>query len=151
MWKAFHELEELGLIGPERPRIICVQSCETAPIVRAFERGAEDTEAVKAGDTLAVGLNVPGGVGHFQVLKIIKQSEGAAVSVSEDDIARALVNAYVKKGWWISPEGAASLAALDELVERGLIRSGERVVAFNTGSFEKYLPVIRPLLPVTWQ
>lgn len=146
MWKAFAELENLGVIGPDRPKIVAVQSEVTAPVVRAFQQGAKDTLTVEPGTTLATGLNVPGGVGHFKVLDILYQSEGAAVAVSERAITDTLQRVYRDKGWWISPEGAATLAALEPLLDQNIIRAGQHVVAFNTGSFEKYLPDIRHLL-----
>jgi threonine synthase len=146
MWKAWDELETLGLIGSDRPRMLCVQSAATAPLVRAFEAGADDTTTVDAGSTLATGLNVPGGVGHFRVLQIIRASGGAAVAVEEDDIAAELSRVWRSQGDWISPEGAACLAALPQLLDRHLIEQGERVVAVNTGSLEKYLPALRHLL-----
>jgi threonine synthase len=120
--------------------MLCVQSTATPPLVRAFESGADDTTSVTAGKTLATGLNVPGGVGHFRVLQIVRASGGVAVAVAEDDIARELSRD------WISPEGAACLAALPQLLDRGLLKRGERVVAVNTGSAEKYLPALRHLL-----
>ncbi len=146
MWKAFDELETLGVIGSERPRMICVQSAETPPIVEAWQSGAADTTAVSAGKTLAVGLNVPGGVGHFKVLDIIRASGGCALAVEEADTAAALQNVWHDKHWWVCPEGAACLAALEPLAEQGMIRPGERVVVVNTGSLEKYLPELRHLL-----
>lgn len=146
MWKAFDELEALGVIGPDRPRVICVQASATVPLVKAFEQGLEDSIAGPAGKTLAYGLNVPGGVGHFRVLDIIRQSEGAALAVEETDIHATLSHIWKEKGWWICPEGAACIAALPQLLERGLVRKGETVVAFNTGSLEKYLPDLRHLL-----
>lgn len=146
MWKAFDELETLGLIDSRRPRMLCVQSAATAPLVRAFESGADDTVAQAAGHTLAVGLNVPGGVGHFRVLQIIRASGGAAVAVDEAGIAAETTRVWNDKHWWISPEGAACLAALPQLLDRRLLRKGERVVVVNTGSAEKYLPNLRHLL-----
>jgi len=146
MWKAWAELEVLGLIGSARPRMICVQSEVTAPLVNAFAAGADDSTVVSAGLTLAFGLNVPGGVGHFRVLQIIRDSGGAAVAVSEADIAAELGRVWRDTRWWISPEGAACLAALPQLLDRGLLKSGERVVVVNTGSLEKYLPNLRHLL-----
>jgi len=146
MWKAWNELQQLGLIGDFRPRIICVQSTSTQPVVSAFESGASDTTPVEAGATLAYGINVPGGVGHFKVLDIIRASGGAAVAVPDEDIYETLGRIWRDKRWWICPEGAACLAALPQLLDRGLIKAGEEVVAFNTGSLEKYLPDLRHLL-----
>ncbi len=146
MWKAWDELQALGLTDARRPRMICVQSEATAPLVRAFERGDDDTTAVSGGHTLAVGLNVPGGVGHFRVLQIIRASQGAAIAVSEADIAAEFARLWREKPEWIGPEGAACLAVLPQLLDRGLIARGERVVAVNTGSAEKYLPALRHLM-----
>jgi len=145
MWKAWDELQALGLIDARRPRMLCVQSAATPPLVRAFDDGADDTTLVDAGQTLATGLNVPGGVGHFRVLQIIRASGGAAVAVDEADIATELAQVWRQTHWWISPEGAACLAALPQLLDRGLVKRGERVVAVNTGSAEKYLPALREL------
>lgn len=146
MWKAWDELQALGLIGARRPRMFCVQSEVTQPLVRAFEAGAADTTAAAAGHTLATGLNVPGGIGHFRVLQIVRESGGAALAVGEADIAAELARTWREQRWWISPEGAACLAALPQLLDRDLLKHGERVVAVNTGSLEKYLPNLRHLL-----
>ena len=146
MWKAWDELEALGMIDARRPRMLCVQSEATMPLVRAFESGAADTTAVAAGGTLAFGLNVPGGVGHFRVLQIIRASGGAAVTVSESDIATEFARLWRASDAGFSPEGAACLAALPQLLDRGLLRRGERVVAVNTGSADKYLPALRHLM-----
>ena len=146
MWKAFDELEQLGLIDAHRPRIICVQSAHTTPVVDAMRNQAADTETVDAGHTIATGLNVPGGVGQFRVLDIMRKSQGCAIAVSENAIAAVLRQTFDQQGIWISPEGAATLAALPEAAQQGVIRPADRVVAFNTGSFEKYLPNLRDIL-----
>jgi threonine synthase len=146
MWKAWDELEALGVIGSHRPRVVCVQFEGTAPLVRALERDADDTEPVEAAYTIAYGLNVPAGVGQFKVLDIVRRSGGTAVAVPEKDIEATLSRVWRDKGWWISPEGAACLAALPVLLETGQVRPGEEVVSFNTGSLEKYLPSLRHLL-----
>lgn len=146
MWKAWDELEALGLIDSRRPRMLCVQSSATTPLVRAFESGAIDTIALEAGNTLAFGLNVPGGVGHFRVLEIIQASGGAAVAVSESDMATEFSRLWRESKAGFSPEGAACLAALPQLLDRGLLRRGEHVVAVNTGSADKYLPALMHLL-----
>lgn len=146
MWKAWDELQALGLIDGRRPRMVCVQSEATTPLVDAFASGAADTTAVEAGRTLCTGLNVPGGVGHFRVLEIIRASGGAALACSEDDTAAMLSRVWQRHRIWISPEGAACLAVLDRLDDLGLVRPGDHVVAVNTGSLEKYLPDLRHLL-----
>ena len=146
MWKAWSELECIGLIDERRPRIICVQSDVTQPLVDAFESGAADTTPADAGETLAYGVNVPGGVGHFRVLEIIRESGGAAIAVPEATINATLSKVWKEKRWWVCPEGAACIAAVDTLAKKGMINTGEKVIAFNTGSLEKYLPDLRHLL-----
>jgi threonine synthase len=146
MWKAWNELEALGLIDGFRPKVICVQSDGTQPLVKAWEKGTTEVAPVDAGETLAYGLNVPGGVGHFKVLDIVRQSGGAAIAINEQDIHETLSMVWKDKRWWICPEGAACIAALPRLIDDGLIKPGNKVVAFNTGSLEKYLPDLRHLL-----
>ncbi len=143
MAKAFDELEALGLVGPDRPRMICVQSVATDPIVRAFEAGEGDITPKPPGRTLATGLNVAKNVGHAHVLRIMAESGGAAVRVSDDQIRRTIAEEWRVRRFAWSPEGAATLAALPEIADRGLIRPGDRVVLVNTASPEKYLPTIR--------
>lgn len=146
MWKAWDELQTLGLIDERRPRMVCVQFEGTAPLVDALARDARDTAPVPAGKTVAYGLNVPGGVGQARVLEIIRASGGTALGVAERDLQDALARDWRARHGWVGPEGAACLAALPRLLDTGMIRSGDRVVAFNTGSLEKYLPSLRHLL-----
>jgi len=146
MWKAFDELESLCLIDQRRPVMVAVQSTETAPLVAAMRDNASDSKPVTAGHTIASGLNVPGGVGHFRVLEILRASGGPAIAVSEAEIANALQEVWQHKHWWIAPEGAATLAALPVLADEGLLSPGQRVVCVNTASLEKYLPDLRELL-----
>jgi threonine synthase len=89
---------------------------------------------------------VPGGVGHFRVLEIVRASGGAALAVTEAAIAAELSRDWQGPRNWLSPEGAAALASLPALLDRRLLKAGDRVVAVNTGSLEKYLPELRHLL-----
>jgi threonine synthase len=146
MAKAFDELEALGLVGPDRPRMICVQSAASTPIVRAFEAGAADIEPRPPGRTIATGLNVAQNVGHINVLRIIRETGGCALTISEEAIAAVIRDEWRGRRFAWSPEGAATLAALPELADRGLIRPGDRVVLVNTASAEKYIPTIRDLV-----
>ena len=146
MAKAFDELEGLGLVGPKRPRMVCVQSEATAPLVRAFEAGDPDITPLPPGATIATGLNVARNIGHAHVLRIIRESAGCAVSVSDEQIRATIEAEWRERRFAWSPEGAATLAALPELADRGMIRQGDRVVLVNTASAEKYLPTIRDCL-----
>jgi threonine synthase len=146
MAKAFDELEALGLVGPDRPRMVCVQSTASTPIVRAFESGAPDIDPKPPGQTIATGLNVAQNIGHINVLRIIRASGGCALSVSEEAIKATIRAEWRERRFAWSPEGAATLAALPDLADRAMIRPGDRVVLVNTASAEKYLPAIRGLL-----
>ena len=146
MWKAFDELQAIGLIDDKRPRIISVQSENTSPVVDAYLAGDKDTKIADAGETIATGLNVPGGVGHFKVLDIIEKSGGMAIAVDDESISKNLTSIYKEYGIWICPEGAATIAAIEPAIERGMINPSDKVVAFNTGSFEKYLPNVKHLI-----
>lgn len=145
MWKAFDELEAMGVINSHRPRIIAVQSAQNAPVVDGLAQGLDDSIPTNGGDTLATGLNVPGGVGHKAVMRIIKQSEGAGISVDEKDIAYHTNAIFSQYNMWISPEGAATIAALSQAKVRGLVNEKDLIVCFNTGSAEKYLTDLRHL------
>ncbi len=146
MAKAFDELEALGLVGPGRPRMVCVQSTASTPIVRAFESGAADIDPKPPGRTIATGLNVAQNIGHINVLRIIRATGGCALSVTEEAIRATIRDEWRKRQFAWSPEGATTLAALPELADRAMIRPGDRVILVNTASAEKYLPTIRELL-----
>ena len=145
MAKAFDELEALGLVGPGRPRMVCVQSEATTPIVRAFQAGDLDISPEEPGRTVATGLNVAKNVGHINVLRIIREGGGCAVAVSDESIRDVIREEWRERRFAWSPEGAATLAALPQLADLGMIREGDRVVLVNTASPEKYLPTIREL------
>jgi threonine synthase len=146
MAKAFDELEALGLVGPARPRMVCVQSMASTPIVRAYDSNAADIDPKPPGRTIATGLNVARNIGHINVLRIIRETGGCAVAISEEAIRETIRDEWRERRFAWSPEGAATLAALPELADRGMIRRSERIVLVNTASAEKYLPSIRPLL-----
>jgi threonine synthase len=126
--------------------MVCVQSDATAPIVRAFEEGADDTTPVPAGRTIATGLNVARNVGHVNVLRIIRATGGCALAVSDGAIRSVISEEWHRRRFAWSTEGAATLAALPELADRKMIRAGDRVVLVNTASPEKSLPTIQDLL-----
>ena len=140
MWKAFDELEELGLIGPERPRMVSVQSEGCAPIVRAFEAGDRFAEPWQDGETRASGIRVPSAVGDFLILDSLRESGGTALAVSEDAISEMQTFAGRMGAGYVSPESAAALAAVPELRNRGEIGPDDEVVAFDCGIGQKYPP-----------
>jgi len=143
MAKAFDELEALGLVSDRRPRMVCVQSEASTPIVRAWEAKETDITPLPAGSTVATGLNVARNPGHITVLKILKETGGVAIAVDEATIRGTIREEWSNRRFAFSPEGAAALAALPRLIEDRIIRRGDRVVVVNTASAEKYLPTIR--------
>ena len=138
MWKAFDELEELGWIGAERPRMVSVQSTGCAPIVRAWEAGAEHAEPWEDARTTASGLRVPSAIGDFLILDALRASGGAAIAVTDEEMDEAVETIGAATGVFAAPEGGATAAAIPHLLERGLLRADEEVVLFNTGSGLKY-------------
>jgi threonine synthase len=134
MWKAFAELAEMGLVGEHRPRMVVVQSTGCAPIVRAFEAGAERAEPWEGAATLAPGIRVPGAFADDLILQAVRESGGTALAVPDDEILAATREIATCEGLDACPEGGATLAALRELVAQGWVGSKERVVLFNTGS-----------------
>ena len=139
MWKAFAEMEEMGFIGPERPRMITVQAAGCAPIVRAFEEGKRFAEEFPNAATVASGLRVPRAIGDFLILDALRASGGTAVAVTDAELIAATLEIGAAEGIFCAPEGAACLPALRKLLSEGAVRSDERVVLFNTGAGVKYL------------
>jgi threonine synthase len=139
MWKAFDEMETLGWIGKNRPRMFAVQAAGCAPIVRAFEAGQKHAPEFPDAHTIASGLRVPKAIGDFLILAILRKSNGGAAAVADEEMIRAGREVGAKEGMFVCPEGAACFAALKLLRLAGKIASGERVVVFNTGSGIKYL------------
>ena len=140
MWKAFAEMEELGwLEDARRPRMVAVQAQGCAPVVKAFEAGAERCEFWTGAQTIASGLRVPRSFADALILKDLRESGGTAVAVSDEEILQAQRELGRLEGIFAAPEGAATLAAFHKLLHHGWISPDERVVLFNTGSGLKYL------------
>ena len=140
MWKAFGELEALGFIGPERPRMVAAQAEGCAPIVRAHRAGERFAEPWEDAQTRAAGLRVPSAVGDFLILEALRYSGGTAVAVDERSIAEMQVFAGRMGAGYVSPESAAALAAVPELRDRGEVSRDEEVVVFDCGIGQKYSP-----------
>jgi len=138
MWKAFDEMEQLGLIGPERPRMVCVQSSGCAPIVRAFAAGEEHAPLWPGARTIADGLRVPAAVGDFLIIRALRASGGTAVTVEDRQMLEWSTRMGAAAGVFPAPEGGACLAAQVDLLRQGWINSDETVVLFNTGTGLKY-------------
>ena len=139
MWKAFEELEAMGLIGSARPRMIAAQAEGCAPIVRAFQQHAPASVMWENATTVAAGLRVPKPLGDFLILADVYASGGEAVAVSDSELMSACVEMARLEGILGAPEGGAGLAVIQALVERGKLASDDTVVLFNTGSGYKYV------------
>jgi threonine synthase len=148
MWKVFDELEELGWIGSERPRMVSVQASGCAPIPKAYDEGKEESEFWQGAETLAAGLRVPHALGDFLVLNAARESGGSALAVTDEEIMDAVGLTAKKEGLFVCPEGAATLAALNHLIGDGKVDKDEKVVLFNTGSGLKYTTLFEVDAPV---
>ncbi len=143
MWKAFAELEAVGLIGPARPRMVAVQAAGCAPIVRAWETGAEHATPWPDAHTYAAGIRVPAAIGDFLILRAVRETGGFAIAVDDGEIRRALVEVAREDGLLLCPEGAATVAAWRAALADGRVGAHENVLLFNCASGLKY-----PLPPV---
>lgn len=143
MWKAFEELEQLGWVKPgRRPRMIAVQASGCAPVVRAFDAGANVSQVWQNASTFAAGLRVPKPYGDAIMLDILRQSKGIALSVTDEEILASILDWARNEGILFSPEGASVTVAYDKLLASGDLKASDRVVLFNTGAGLKYSDVI---------
>jgi threonine synthase len=142
MWKAFDEMEALGWIGSERPKMIVVQSSGCAPIVKAWEEGKQSSEMWTNASTIASGLRVPKPYGDYLILDILKRSKGTAVSATDAEILEATRHWAKVEGIFAAPEGAACLVAYRKLLANKFFKPEDTVVLFNTGNGMKYLDVL---------
>jgi len=143
MWKAFAELEAIGFLGRKRPRMVAVQAAGCAPMVRAFEAGAEHAPRWENAHTIASGIRVPQAIGDFLILRAVRESGGFAIAVEDAAITAALEEAALEEGFLLCPEGAATYAAYKAALADGRIRRDERALLFNCATGLKY-----PLPPV---
>jgi threonine synthase len=144
MWKAFQEMEVMGFVGPARPRMYAVQAEGCAPIVKAFAEGRNDAEPWANAQTLAHGLRVPSAIGDFLILRALRESRGAGIAVSDDEIIQGVKDAAANEGLFMAPEGGACVAALRKLRASGHLSADDAVVIFNTGTGYKYVDNMRP-------
>ena len=138
MWKAFAELEELGWIGSERPKMFAVQASGCAPIVKAFEDGVEHAERWENARTVAAGIRVPKAVGDFLIFRAVRESGGKAVAVDDEAILQAVSDCAAQDGLLLCPEGGATLAAWRRAVRDGWVGQDDEVALFNCATGLKY-------------
>jgi threonine synthase len=147
MWKAFEELEALGWVSGPRPKMIAVQAEGCAPVVKAFEQGKSECEFWPNAMTVSSGLRVPKPLGDFLILKIVRESSGTCVAVSDREALEAGVRLARLEGIFAAPEGAACVAAAQRLLASGFLKPSERVLIYNTGAGLKYLEAYSALYP----
>jgi threonine synthase len=138
MCKAFDEMQEMGWIGAERPRMVAVQAEGCAPIVKAWEAHKDRAEFFANAATMASGLRVPGPLGDLLMLRMLRQTSGTALTVSDEDMLKAGRELASHEGIFAAPEGAATVSAARKLASARWIKPEETVVLFNTGSGYKY-------------
>ena len=148
IWKALQELIELGWLEPSLPRLVAVQAAGCAPIVAAFDQGADATTPWPDARTAAFGLTVPAPLGGFLVLQAVRATAGCALAVTDESLLAAQAQTARTEGTWICPEGAACIAAVGQLRQSGWLAEGERVVVLNTGAGLKYPETATTDLPV---
>jgi threonine synthase len=136
--KALDELVALGWLTGRLPRLVAVQSRGCAPIVRAFEEGAETATPWENAETVAFGINVASALGDFLILSAIRDTDGTAIAVDDEDILAEQAACAATEGVLMCPEGAATLAAVGQLRESGWLTGAEEVVVLNTGTNLKY-------------
>ena len=138
MWKAFAELEAIGFVGSKRPRMVAVQAAGCAPIVRAYDAGADHAPRWEDAHTIAAGIRVPQAIGDFLILRAVRESGGFAVAVGDEAITAAIEEVARTEGLLLCPEGAATYAALKQALIDGRIGRGEQAVLFNCATGLKY-------------
>src|SRR5213082_878757 len=141
MCKAFDEMQEMGWIGTDRPRMVVVQAQGCAPIVRAWEAHQNSAAFFQNAATVASGLRVPGPLGDLLMLKMLRQTNGTALTVSDEEMLEAGRELASLEGIFAAPEGAATVIAARKLAASGWIKAEETVVLFNTGTGYKYTEV----------
>jgi threonine synthase len=155
MWKAFAELGEIGWLGDERPRMVAVQASGCAPIVKAWQDGAEHAELWPDAHTIAAGIRVPVALGDFLILRAVRESGGYAIAAPDDEIAAAQAEVAARDGLLMGPEGAATYAGLRRAVDEGRVGRDHQVMLFNCGTSLKYpMPAVDRFIdrhqPIDW-
>jgi len=134
MWKAFDEMEKMGLIGSHRPKMVSVQPSGCQPMVRAFHEGSKHAKAWENAHSFAAGIRVPGAIGDYLILNALRDSEGTAIAVDDEEIKEAMYSFAKLEGIMVAPEAAATVAAAIKLQEDNFLNKDDKVILFVTGS-----------------
>ena len=150
MWKAFAELTDIGWLDGEKPKMVCVQASGCAPIVKAWNEGADSAEPWLAAKTIASGIRVPIALGDFLVLRALRESKGYAISAPDEEIESAQKEVSNRDGLLMGPEGATTFAALKRAVLEGRVGANDQVVLFNCGTALKYeMPEVKSFIDLS--
>ena len=139
IWKAFQEMQRIGIIGSKLPKMICVQAEGCSPVADAYLSGNKHADQFINPQTMAAGMRVPVAVGDYLIIDAIKQSNGTAIKINDDEMLDGVKSLASKEGIFCAPEGGAIVSATQKLISKGFISSGEKVLLLNTGSAFKYL------------
>jgi len=138
MWKAFHELLEMGWISGKLPKMVAVQAEGCAPIVKAWRDGEEHAPLWENATTIAVGIRVPIAVGDFLIIRAVRESDGFAIAVSDEEIIDIRDKIAKKEGLLLCPEGAATAVAYKNALQQGLISKDDTAILYNCATGLKY-------------
>ena len=144
MWKAFQELQQLGWIDSPQPKFVCIQAEGCQPLVKAFHQGSEVSEPWENASTEAAGLRVPSVFADYIILKVLRETGGTAIAVSDAEMIQAMTDMGTAEGVFAAPEGAATLVGLKRLLDQNFLQGSETVILMNTGSGYKYLDLLNP-------
>ena len=142
IWKAFQELEQIGLVSSKKPKMVVVQADGCSPLVDAYEKNEKFAKPFENPKTLAAGMRVPLAVGDFIIYDILKKSNGTAVRINDDEMLEGVSLLASEEGIFAAPEGGAILMASRRLRKEGFIKDSDKVVIVNTGSAYKYLDMM---------
>ena len=150
MWKAFSELMDIGWLDSRKPKMVCVQASGCAPIVKAWNEGADRAQPWSSAKTIASGIRVPVALGDFLVLRALRESDGYAISAPDEEIVSAQIEVSNRDGFLMGPEGATTFAALRRAVFEGRVGNNDQVVLFNCGTALKYeMPEVKNFIDLT--
>ncbi|NHJ47310.1 MAG: threonine synthase [Asgard group archaeon] len=134
MWKAFDEMEKMGLIGSHRPKMVTVQPSGCQPMVRAFHEGSKHAKTWENAHSFAAGIRVPGAIGDYLILDALRKSGGTAVAVDDKEIKDAMYSFAKMEGIMVAPEAAATIAAVNKLQNDNFLNKEDKIILFITGS-----------------
>ncbi|MEJ8802704.1 threonine synthase [Pontibacter sp. H249] len=141
IWKAFKEMQQLGWLPQsiKLPRMIAVQAANCQPLVETYFGRQANCKQYIGKPTIANGLAVPRPLGEHMMLRVLLESGGTAISITEQEMLEGLQELGKNEGLFVAPEGAAVWMAARKMVDAGMINRDEKILLLNTGSGQKYM------------